>query len=72
MPNNLVFNSVASKLLVLINGQDSLGNAKPIKVDNNGMIQLSTVTVTALDLDIRNLSGVTDSVLISNASVTVT
>lgn len=75
MSNNLVFNTTASKLCVLINGKAPSGDTKPIKVDEDGVITLPTVTVTATDLDIRNLSATTDSIatigLITTSQTTV-
>ena len=66
MPNYLVFNSDASKLKTMIYGIDG-SVFKPIAVDSNGMFlfsPLSIITVTATDLDIRNLSSDQDSMLV--------
>ncbi|WP_010293506.1 hypothetical protein, partial [Clostridium senegalense] len=46
MANNLVFNNVASQLLVLANGVDpNTQQTHPIQVDADGIIQLGTVTI---------------------------
>lgn len=59
MPNNIVFNNVASQLKTQIYGNYG-GTATPIATDSSG-----NVTITATDLDIRNLSGSTDSVTVT-------
>jgi len=73
MPNYLVFNSDASKLKTMIYGID--GSAfKPIAVDSNGKFlfsPLSIITVTATDLDIRNLSSAQDSILVVATSLDI-
>lgn len=56
MPNNLVFNNVASQLQTTINGVDGGGIARPILTDTDGRLDLGSVTVTATDLDIRPLT----------------
>ncbi|KXG74408.1 DUF6385 domain-containing protein [Thermotalea metallivorans] len=65
MPNHLVFNNVAKELQTLINGVDGGGTARPILTDANGRLDLGTVTVTATNLDIRPLSGTTDSITVT-------
>jgi len=78
MPNNIVFNDVASQLKTQIYGSNN-GNIVPISTDENGNITLTatdldirdlsadtdSVTVTATDLDIRDLSADTDSVTVT-------
>ncbi|MDK2798755.1 MAG: hypothetical protein PWP27_513 [Clostridiales bacterium] len=71
MPNNLVFNGTASQLQSQVSGVDSNGTVRAILTDDSGRLDLGTVTVTAEDLDIRNLTGTTDSITIYN-TVTVT
>lgn len=64
MPNNAVFTNSASDLKVQIFGSDA---TKAIQVDSNGKLQISTdspITVTATDLDIRNLSSSQDGVAV--------
>lgn len=64
MPNNAVFTNSASDLKVQIFGSDA---TKAIQVDSNGKLQISTdspITVTASDLDIRNLSSSQDGVAV--------
>lgn len=70
MPNNLVFNGVADQLQMTINGVDDTGNSKQILTDSDGRLQISTVTVTAENLDIRSLSAATDSIRISGRLLT--
>ncbi len=72
MPNNLVFNNVAKQLKTLINGVDGTGTTRQILTDTEGRLELSTITVTAEDFDIRPLTGTTDSITIWNTAVTVT
>ena len=59
MPNNLVFNGLASQLQTLINGVDSNGVSRKVLTDTLGRLVLSTVTV-----DTRPLSAATDSVTV--------
>ncbi|MCX7694120.1 MAG: DUF6385 domain-containing protein [Caloramator sp.] len=64
MPNNAVFTNSASDLKVQIFGSDV---TKAIQVDSNGKLQISSdsaITVTATDLDIRNLSSSQDGVAV--------
>ena len=72
MPNNLVFNNVASQLQTQISGQDNTGVVRKILTDTDGRLLIGEVTITATDLEIRPLSGATDSITIANAAVTVT
>ncbi|GMQ64319.1 DUF6385 domain-containing protein [Vallitalea maricola] len=74
MPNNLVFNGTASELQVMVNGVDESSNTRKLLTDDTGKLQVvipGTVTVTAENLDIRDLSGATDSVTVFG-TVTVT
>ena len=64
MPNNLVFNNVASQLQTTINGVDGGGIAKPILTDTDGRLDLGSVTVTAAAFDIRLLTA-TDIVTVT-------
>lgn len=86
MPNNIVFNPVAEQLKTLIYGMQGT-TATPLLLDSTSGKLLSTVdgsvtvagtvtaqgtlTVTASALDIRPLTGATDSVVVSSGSVTV-
>ncbi|MDK2809854.1 MAG: hypothetical protein PWR27_563 [Petroclostridium sp.] len=72
MPNNLVFNGTASQLKTQISGVDGNGNTVAILTDSSGRLDLGTVTVTAQNLDIRPITGTTDSITIWNSVVTVT
>ena len=85
MPNNLVFNKVASQLQTLINGVNGSGTATPILTDDTGKISITatnldirhlnatddTVTVTATNLDIRDLSYTTDSVTVTATNLDI-
>ncbi|MDI6603878.1 MAG: DUF6385 domain-containing protein [Thermoanaerobacteraceae bacterium] len=86
MPNNIVFNPVAEQLKTLIHGMKGT-TATPFLLDSttgkllstvDGSVTVAgtvtaqgTVTVTASALDVRPLSGVTDSIIVSSGSVTV-
>ncbi|NLY43357.1 MAG: hypothetical protein GX066_05190 [Clostridiaceae bacterium] len=73
MPNHLVFNNIASQLQAQISGQDSNGIVRKILTDSDGRLQIGPVTVAAAEtLDIRPLSGATDSIMIANTEVTIT
>ncbi len=64
--NYLVFNNNPDSLRTSIYGMDGT-QLKAVAVDTDGNLvlsPLSTISVTATDLDIRSLSGTTDSVLI--------
>jgi hypothetical protein len=56
MPNNLIFNNVASQLQTTINGVDGGGIARPILTATDGRLDLGSVTVTAAAFDIRPLT----------------
>jgi hypothetical protein len=72
MPNNIVFNGTADQLKTQISGVDGNGNTVPILTDDSGRLDLGTVTITAENLDIRPITGTTDSITIWNSVVTVT
>lgn len=64
--NYLVFNNNPDSLRTSIYGLDGT-QLKAVAVDTDGNLvlsPLSTISVTATDLDIRSLSGTTDSILI--------
>jgi hypothetical protein len=72
MPNNLVFNGVAENLQMMMNGIDGTSVPRRILTDSSGqMLITGSVTVTAENLDIRDLNGATDSISVFN-TVTVT
>lgn len=65
--NFLIFNNTAKKLNATIYGVHGSDHI-PVAVDGGGSLLLSAqgaVTVTATDLDIRNLNYVTDSVTVT-------
>ncbi|MTI48994.1 DUF6385 domain-containing protein [Sporosalibacterium faouarense] len=78
MPNNIVFNEVASQLKTQIYGNNG-GTAVPLSVDGSGNLTFTatnldirslspttdTVSVTATDFDIRSLSPTTDTVTVT-------
>ena len=66
MPNNLIFNKVASQLVTLINGQTAGGVATPILTAADG-----SITVTASNLDIRDLNSATDSVTVTVSNLDI-
>lgn len=71
--NNLVFNNVAEKLNATFYGvfQDEY---KPVAVDGDGLFlfsPLSVITITATNLDIRNLSYTLDSVTVTATNLDI-
>ena len=71
--NYLVFNTNADTLQTTIYGMDT-NELKPIAVDSNGMFlfsPLSEITVTATNLDIRNLTPSRDTVSVTAANLDI-
>ena len=65
--NYLIFNTNAANLKATVYGMDN-NQVKPVAVDSNGYFVLSplgAVTVTATNLDIRDLNSATDSVTVT-------
>ena len=65
--NDLVFNNTANTLNTIFYGVYGT-QVKPVAVDSSGMFIFSStnpVTITATDLDIRNLNYTTDSVTVT-------
>lgn len=58
MPNNIIFNNVASQLKSLIHGQDSNGNVLPLSIDANGDLSIRQLTAS----DIITIQGITETV----------
>lgn len=66
MPNYLIFNNDASNLKTIIYGVNGK-IIKPLAVDSSGRFLFSSssvITVTATNLDIRNLNSAQDSMLV--------
>lgn len=68
MPNNLVFNNVASNLQAQIYGQNPTGDAVAIQTDANGNIIIGAGTITVLGGSLTVLAG---TVTVSGGTVTV-
>ena len=69
MPNNLVFNNVASQLLVQIYGQNPSGQATAIQTDASGNIIASvTPAFTETSTTIAAIAGTTVTALTENTS----
>ena len=67
MANYLVFNNAANELKATVYGVSG-SEFKPISVDSSGRFlfsPLSSITVTATDLDIRNLNASQDSIAVT-------
>ncbi|MDI6601164.1 MAG: DUF6385 domain-containing protein [Thermoanaerobacteraceae bacterium] len=62
MPNNIVFNNVASQLKSLIHGQDVNGNVLPLSLDTDGNMSIRQLTAS----DIITVQGITDTINIRN------
>ena len=87
MANNLIFNNVASRLMVMANGVDNTGVAHPLLTDNTGNLQVSiqntsvsvtgtvsvdgTIPVTG-NLSITGTVPVTGTVQVASGSVDIT
>lgn len=71
--NNLVFNNTAKKLSAAFYGMYE-SEYKPVAVDENGLFlfsPLSVITITATDLDIRDLNYTTDSVTVTATNLDI-
>ncbi|KAJ51367.1 hypothetical protein CTM_13045 [Clostridium tetanomorphum DSM 665] len=64
MPNKVVFSNIAEDLKVQIYGSTGTGTT-PIKVTSDGSVSITgDISITATDLDIRNLTFTQDSVYV--------